>query len=234
MITSPWLKRELNPTRLPNKDGCVERIISRSKPGSGFDWLDGGDGLFPLGGPWPIDNKLYLKSSGSGALESVCSTYLCHSVYSPSKHKLLLLPSVPEAASPSVAGFGVNSMAEYSKPTSTELRVPTKKSKVEDYAVTPEKPLFACTATITKYPERGIPRNLDAKINAIISFPTLGNQGSEQSDTGNLNESRCSRISATSRVPDVVETKGNPHDAYRISSICLDGPPFTVCFPYFF
>lgn len=75
MITSPapWLKEELNSTRLPNKCGYVERVISRNKPGSGFDLISE-DELFAWSGSGPVDN-LYSMPPVDGVLALVCSAY---------------------------------------------------------------------------------------------------------------------------------------------------------------
>lgn len=226
MITSPWLKRELNPTRLSNKGGCTERAIPRTKPGSGFDWVDGG-GLSPL---------------GSGVLQSVRPVYLTHSVCAHAKakvghstislkHKMLPLPSVPETASSIMAKFEMKSMAEHSNLTSIKLKAPSREGGVDGYAVISENLLSAYAATKTKYSERRVSGNLDAKIDAMRSFLASGDQEPElstQSDTRacqNLKVNWCSRAPAT---PGVVETKRISYDTSRISS---NGPLPAVCFP---
>lgn len=81
MITSsaPWLKEELNSTRLPNKCGYAERAIPRSKPGSGFDWISE-DEFFARSGSGPVDNNLYSMPPVDGVLEPVCSTYSIYNI----------------------------------------------------------------------------------------------------------------------------------------------------------
>lgn len=211
MIMSPWLKRELNPTRLPNKGGCTERAISRTKPGSGFDWVGGG-GVFPL---------------GSGVLESVRPAYLTRSVCTHPKEqvghstislkrRILPLPSVPETASP--AGFEMNSMAEHSNLTSIGLKVLAKEGKADGYTVISENPLSSYAAMKTKYSGRQVSGNLDAKTNAMRSFPILGDQKPELSAHSDTRTCQNLKGNWYSRVPGVVEMKRISHDTPRISS----------------
>lgn len=79
MITSPapLLKEKLNSTKLPNKCGYAERVMSRNKPGSGFDWISE-DELFARSGSGPIDNNLYSMPPVDGVLTLVCSAYSTH------------------------------------------------------------------------------------------------------------------------------------------------------------
>lgn len=208
MITSPWFKRELNPTRLSNKSGCTERAVPRTKPGSGFDWVDGGGEIFPL---------------GSRVLESLRPAYLTHSACAHAKeevgstislkHKILPLPSVPETASPIMAEFKMKSMAEHSNLNSIELKVLAKQGKPDGYAVASENPLSIYASMKTKYPGRRVSGNFDTKTNAMRSFPTLGDQEPElpaQSDS---------------------RTCQSLHDTSQISSTRLDGSLPAVCFP---